>query len=500
LAPDKPANTYQWHPQFHSDIAGEKLVYVFVAFSPIYDRHAVLAETDSVFKSLAIRSYSLWEIFGNYDLIIQAWLPRRLTSGKLLSELENRLHARNISVNRIALQVEEYIHHWMWPEIDDVEELDGKVTPEDYYNLNYAPVPDERVSEYSELGIIHEPFSIEAMKVFIRITAPNVPTNQATERQMIDAIKGLFRPDDHLETDDEDDRESGRILSHGVIMKVSGEGPYLVSGRLQHKDFERLLGSRFEQRSGSATQNLDSLVRALGCRTITYISAQYTPLARVEQLKPFPTAGASRPARAPAPLLPSANNLDINRLLRENESEQLEFKASAFTDVDRKVGRPGEQRTRADQVYQIAKAVVGMLNADGGTIILGVAELAKYDEPELRGVYPNGHVVERLFCIGVESEFPRNSWDGYHLRLLQDLRNSIEPPIDGWIRLVEEHVESVTLCVISVQHPTENFYVKQPSGKPSVFYGRTGSETRPLSGHLMDAFKRAHPRARRAAR
>ena len=188
----------------------------------------------------------------------------------------------------------------------------------------------------------------------------------------------------------------------------------------------------------------------------------------------------------------------LNVWLRQPESEYLEFIASAFADVDHLVGRRPAPRHKDEQVHNVAKAVCSMLNTEGGTIVIGVAELDQYTQEELDGPYGYPPKVGSRSVIGIAAEYTKPSgWENYRLALRRQLQNTIEGELDGWVDL--QHVttpENRELCVIRLRRPPDYYYVKGPRrGMGDTFYVRTGSETRPLVGRATDTFREAHPRS-----
>lgn len=462
---DPPRSTYLWHHEIHSRIGNEQLVFVLAGFDPVYKRERVIEETKRALTDLGIRSYAIWELIGDHDLMIQAWLPTRVHADQFQITLGERV---SVEVDTTSMVVESFIDHWMWKEIN-LDVAESSVNPTDYSLLNEGFVPRPRLVSYTNAGYIHSTPKTSSMKFFVRITNPHKSTNRQIEDQIRHNIKKVF--------------DDG-IFSHGVVMKVRGGASYLITGRLATKHFTAI-GDFFQPTFADS-----GVLESLRCRTVTHLSSLYTPLERVEQLRPLREADATQ----------KPTEEDLRTWLRENESDDLEFKASSFTDVDHKVGRKPKPRSRAEQVHEIAKAIVGLLNAAGGTVIVGVAELDKYLKEELQRAYPDAKQVKGHLVIGVESEFNRGGWDAYQRSLATALRKAIDGDIDGWVKYHELRLDERTVCVIRVRRPPKWFYVKSTDKNGAVsneFYGRTGGETRALRGQMMDTFKEAHPRTTR---
>lgn len=458
---------YLWHPEIHSVIRHEKLVYALAAFDPVYKRDRVVIEVERALTDLGIRSYSLWELIGDHDIMIQAWTPAALSMNAFQARI-----AEFTSVNAeiVPMVVDSFIHHWMWHEID-LPKAEAEISSEDYADLNQGVVPATRLRRYLDSGYIHVVPNSNRLKFFVRITNPNRPITKVLESQIRDNARELF---------------GKSHFSNEVVMKVSGFASYLITGRL--------LGSRFPAIATEFQPTFadSGVLEALRCRTITHLSALHVPVGRAEQLLPLAAPNVTR----------EPSDQDLKSWLTEGETDYLEFKASVFTDIDHKVGRKkNNPRSRSDQVHEIAKAVVGMLNAAGGTIVIGVAELDKYTADLLLGPYPGAAAVKDYMIIGVDAEFPRGGWDAYQRSLARELRKAIDGEIDGWVKYQHLMYEGRTVCIITVRRPPTFYYVnsKDRNGAVTVeFFGRMGGETRRLLGRQMDEFKEAHPRITRA--
>ena len=453
---------YLWHPEIHSGIGNEKLLFILASFDPVYKRGRVVGEIKRALTDLKIRSYTLWELIGDHDILIQAWVPAALRIDRFQSKLYDYA---TVEVETMPMAVDTIVHHWMWKTID-IDKAEAEISSEDYGNLNEGFVPAAKLRKYLEAGYIHAILDSRRLKFFIRITNPHKPTSRSIDSQIRDNIKKLFdKP----------------IFSHGVVMRVAGGASYLITGRLVTSSFPAL-GEDFHPIFADS-----GVLESLRCRTITHLSVLYEPVAQAEQLMSLATPAVAH----------KVTDQDLKLWLTESESDYLEFKASAFTDVDHKVGRKNNARSRADQVHEIARAVVGMLNAAGGTVVIGVAELDKYPNDQLMHPYPAAVRVKDHVVIGVDSEFPRGGWDAYQRSLANALRKAVDGEIGGWMTYQNLQYEGRSVCVIRVRRPPTFYYVNSTDRHGSVttdFFGRMGGETRLLRGRQMDEFKEAHPR------
>jgi hypothetical protein len=477
--PTKEEAKYLWHHRLHERVANETLAFFFMAIDPHYNREHTKRGVKQALARLGVLSYTLWEVIGEHDVVLQAWLPPRLDIPKLQEELAAGLIGRiAFRVDMLTMTVERFLCHGMWEDQPDLDEHVTRSVDSRHYTVLNGParVPGAAISRYKAAGLIRTVPKYNTIKFFIRITNPQVPMNEYDHDQLVELAKDGIR-------------EAG--VEDPVLMRVRGDGGmYLLSGRVAPKGFESIpfLTDHFLHQRG--------VLEHLRCRTTTHISALYGPVDRREQLLPeeldSPVTGGIG-----AEWLPS--------MLLRPEDDRLEFKSAAFTDVDQKVGRDLKRppRTREQQVDVIAKAVCGILNAAGGYVVIGVAELAHYSIEELEAVYGPTPCVGGRAVIGVAAEYPdATGWDNYQRQLAAKLVRRMSPGAAAWLKYHPVAVEDHTVCVIEVRRPSKWFFMRENlSGtKIEVFYGRTGGETRPFWGQDMTDFQDAHPRTTRGER
>jgi hypothetical protein len=478
--PQRPASQnssiFLWHPELHRRVAAEQLIFVLAAFEPFYRRDRMVEEIKGALRTLSIGSYAMWELIGDHDLMIQAWLPHHARFGELKEEISSRVTG-GVSIDMLTMAVDKVIHHWMWDLDNDINGAAKDIQSSDYVYLNSAApaIPQRRVQKYVRLGYVHQTPRSDDVKFFLRISnpGPRHATSDELEGKLTEIAKKVLT--------------NGRVR-HGVLMKVSGDGgSYLLTGRVRPEHYPAItevVGGGFRSAG---------LLESVRRRTVTHLSALPVPVDRREQLLPTPKDDPTQK--------PTAD--DIRACMLRDESDDLEFKASAFTDVAHLLGFHEHARPRDEQLRDVAKAVTGMLNADGGMIVIGVAEAGKLDEEQLANKYGESERHSERIAIGVNREFPAAGWDGYQLQLATKLRQMIGKDVDSWIKYHGVLVGSKTVGVIRVNRPSDWFYlrVKDKTGQViETFYGRAGGETLPLTGRAADAFKAAHPRTTSGAR
>lgn len=166
----------------------------------------------------------------------------------------------------------------------------------------------------------------------------------------------------------------------------------------------------------------------------------------------------------------------IHELIKAGESASLEFKASLRYNVNKSV-------KDTDLEQEVAKAVAAFLNAEGGYLLIGVA-----DNGEIYG-------IER------DIEYCKNkNVDGFELELRNALRTKMGPESNLYVRTYFSTVEGKRICVVRVfRSPRpifcayKAFKEKGPPG-PEVptFFVRMGNQSPKLSTSEANSYIAMH--------
>ncbi|MFB6273421.1 MAG: DUF262 domain-containing protein [Salinibacter sp.] len=144
----------------------------------------------------------------------------------------------------------------------------------------------------------------------------------------------------------------------------------------------------------------------------------------------------------------------VEQLIPMGESTALEFKSTLRWDL-----REAQVNKKLEKV--IAKSVAGFLNAEGGTLLIGVAD--------------NGTV------LGLEDDLAslgRSDLDGFQQKVLQVLENFIGSEFLQFVEPRYEQAQGKTVCAIEVDRSPQPIFIHD--GDQTEFYVRTGNTTRPL--------------------
>lgn len=153
------------------------------------------------------------------------------------------------------------------------------------------------------------------------------------------------------------------------------------------------------------------------------------------------------------------------------ESQTLEFKSSARWNL-----RAGMSDKKMELV--IVKTVCGMLNAEGGTMLIGVD-----DDANVLGL---AHDFETLG--------KKQDRDGYELFLRQLLDNTLSVPTAGKVGIRFEGEDGKDVCLVSISPAAKEVFAKPAdgSGKPSEFWVRVGNQTKQLHGEELVGYSEDH--------
>lgn len=145
----------------------------------------------------------------------------------------------------------------------------------------------------------------------------------------------------------------------------------------------------------------------------------------------------------------------IEDLIKKDEDTNLEFKSTFIWNTK-------ENKIDKDLRFNVLKTVVGFMNSNGGTLIIGVDD---------------NHQV-----VGMDFDFKSNSKgnkDGFILNFREYLESYIG--INNYNRYIDLSFESINnkeVCVIKVEKSEYCIYLKKNSKK--VLYVRLGNRTKPL--------------------
>lgn len=160
---------------------------------------------------------------------------------------------------------------------------------------------------------------------------------------------------------------------------------------------------------------------------------------------------------------------DLDALIAQGEGEKLEFKSSFRYDLH-------QQKVNKALENVIMKTLAGMMNSEGGTLLIGVAD--------------DGEIV------GLERDYQtlkRKDHDGFEQLLNSTVADRLGTPACEWIKVYFHQHEGQEVCRIRVMPAPQPVYLQE--GSEAKFYIRTGAGTRAMTlpeaiGFIQQKWKR----------
>lgn len=163
--------------------------------------------------------------------------------------------------------------------------------------------------------------------------------------------------------------------------------------------------------------------------------------------------------------------LTLAELLESGESDRLEYKSTARWNL---------HTCGADKriEHAIVKTVCGFLNAEGGTLLIGVG-----DDGTVLGLDDDMKTLRA-----------RGHRDGYQLFLRQCLDDNLSLPTAGIVRIRFEQVAGADVCVVATGAAGKPVFSKAREGTavPNEFWVRVGNATKQLHGDDMIQYQLTH--------
>lgn len=156
----------------------------------------------------------------------------------------------------------------------------------------------------------------------------------------------------------------------------------------------------------------------------------------------------------------------IAEIVAMGESPTLEFKSSLRWDFR-------EQHVNKALQKVIAKTAAGLMNSDGGTLLIGVAD--------------DGSIV------GIANDLAslsKGDLDGFEQTLRQVLADNLGPEYSHLVKSTYELVNGETVAVLKVDPSPKPVFAKGVNG--SEFFVRVGNTTRPLDLEATHDYTRMH--------
>ena len=459
--------TYLWHQELHQNCGQENLYFLRFFFAPIYKREEVLAGIQRVLYDYHVESFALYEMTGEYDILLRVWMKKLLCPHAFATSFVRELSPCHIRACDPPFQVTDYFVHWVWDN-DGTEHMRTpspqtiqiRLSDTEIKKINDRVLSEDEYTKYEKQNIIAACTPGDGIKFVIRIPYFNVNLDGYTE--LLGKIQKVLR--------------DAKGVSEISIYAGIGFARILILGRLNPETFDASLSKIILQLNDTGLRGL------LQVRTHTHICLNSTG----ELLKFQDRLNVD---------IEEKQIKSIEELLEEKESNTLEVKGTTFVDINRWILGDGKI-VMSDKITNegVLKAIVGLLNAQGGEIVVGALEKSKYKNKKAKDKLIAFPICADYILCGIEMDYQDKDWDFFQLRLQDILQTRINPSPSPWINVKREQFKGKDMCVLSIRQPNRNWFYVVDEHKLSRFYVREGGRTRELSGSEADLYKSTNPR------
>lgn len=453
-----PRGIYQWHPKIHEQWAHEQLCFWKLGFLPTYDRLEIVTGIEEALRQQGGTTFTIYELSaGPTDIFVRAWLPG---SNHNFEEALNEGSLARYSITVDGFIVDHIIAHWPWetePNALDIRPLSHRAPREplpsaEIQRINGHALPKSERAEYENLNLIAPLRRRRGVKFFTVIGRQEHPLTGRAKRTLEERIKSVLR--------------AATSIEEKSLYAGKGFGDYLLMGRardyfaIEH-EITKPLNDKVDPSNG-------------GARTWTYQTSRQEFLAADYQL----TASPDR-------ILPQS----ATDALVHGESQMVEVKGSVLVDLDRWLlgdGKLALDDTVTDEGF--LKAATGLLNQDGGTLVIGALESSRYaDDDKAAGKLADRPVHGGYTVVGIDLDLRKKDWDWYELRLKRLLKDRVRPDPNAWITITREVIGGRTVAVLTIRAGQLIFY-HWPKPNAAHLWTRQGNQTVELLGAELERF------------
>jgi len=477
-----PPPEYIWNHRIHQQWAKEDLSFWRLAFFPRYQRVSVLETLEELLQEEEVSSYAIYEALGLFDIFLRTWLPSQ-SMERFEKSLNEALQGEYLQLME-SFTVTRVLRHHVWDSGDGLAEppaeiLQNRFSDPEIDEINRRAISEERRIDLETQKVIGELPEGEGVKFFTIITSPVYSTTFGAQTRL---EKDLLQILD----------ESG--IEEPSLYAGSGFGRFVLMGRAPTEEF-------FEIPRLVTKINELGIYESFTARPYTHICAAEKVLVLTDRILTQEAVG----------------EVDVAQLLRQPESRELEVKASVRLDFKAWLSAYREEpEEREDEAEEdalelvprdvvanegVIKAAVGMLNTNGGQILIGALERKRKfgqwraeDHPLLADYPKDGDYV--IVGVNEEERFLKKGIEGFRNQLQEILTSRIEPSPAGLISIFDYEFHGKTVCVLNIQPSTSTWFYRFLGPKePVKFYVREDGRTVAYAGSEADNYKRAHSRA-----
>jgi len=457
-----PTEWLEWHPAVHAKWSEERLCLWRLAFSD-FQLTQVVEGVQALMDEHQVRTWAVHEMLGVYDLLIEAWLPVAVPVTALENGFKRTFHGLLILD---PFFVEEVVSHWAWrsaegaASLSPVESFDDSPPSRELVEIENGS--QALLNRYREKDLVERVWEGPGIRFLLLITTRDLtpPMPMGAKGTAVEALLSLLR------------EEEGGLVEKEILLRGTGFAHLVLRGSVRPDAFH-LLSERL-------VRPLQEALHGIWMRPQLFVLSGNEALAR----------HASLVGRAPEEPQP-----EVEDLLQQLESSRFQVRLAAVTDLlpGGEVGKAGPS-SQATEV--LMKTITGMLNGEGGTIVVGAVDRDRVPgDPRLAGRIEGAPVLGRYAITGTGFELGGDE-DKLLQRVLSSCHEQIEPNPQPFILAIFRVIEGRPILVITVREPKAGwFYYHARDRDPPEFIVQSAIGRETLTGAAADQYKRFRARS-----
>lgn len=508
-----------WNPWLRWGLGRERLAIWLFHFVRRIDRDAIQRAFEEVLGQNAVTSYSLHEVLGSYDHVLEMWVPYGTSTLKMDETLYAHLRKTlDPYVETDFFEVEHILNDGKWEDLSTLETRSGspafapgqpdlrylnadELHPDEIANIKVLEDRGSRQEEReaaidwaSKIGLARTENRVPRLRLYFVIAPP-------TALAALGQHKFTYEVRSHVRSAiAEALTNAAGLMSPQPLTEAAfyeGHGMALYIG------FVAIDLSKFFLILPTILSSINSAVASETAKVYTIVAADSSPLMEQDILRVWkaPTGAHRDEPRRGIPF-------SSLRLPSQAESAELEFKSSIALDVRRLVIGDGVIASNPKVTRSIVKCVSAMLNHQHScTLVIGLTEVLKlFESVALESVHeaalrsarfePVEDARDLWICpLHLDAQMLKvqggDEWDAYQGKLQRILFDQISPAPAGLVTIApHEFAPGRWLAVASIASRSDQmpwYYVDK-----SEFWVRDGANSRQLTGTDADHYKTSH--------
>jgi hypothetical protein len=523
----------QWNSEIQRRWGLCTLQFWLLRFHEWYEREATFDRLVELMEELGIGSYAAYELSGQFDVLLRAWVPEHVAN-----RLEDHLNETFPLEDSRQFTVARIVRHWPWADESSYEpaqcdpaqlaeevtveavEAANRISDQGHLQVAEEPWPGDlrKVERLMELGAITDLGSTVGIRMFIRLRGKGWIDSRDWSKLIAFAALTL----DQLTRDESAARnhEQGFALDD-VSLYSCNDRSLLILCRIPYHGWhdlrEHLLEPLAAMGGVTQTTTLPALSRSfVRSRDRLILDREVEGKLGRESGPEDPggsAAGAGGPWPSPPPVPPGVRDYlerpvdrDLRDYLERPEDRDFEAKGSAFAPLEQWL-RLAKDAPEDDALHEsgaffrntIGKTVVAMLNSEGGSLLIGVLERDKFAQQSSKLLERIADLPEagRYYVLGLQDPvFRRKDWDGFELKFNRMLKECIDGEIADLVRITRDWHGGRSLALVQVTYPgmSHGFYLRGEGERRHFYVRRGGSSDELHGGKVLEYIERARQR------